>query len=120
VTDLELATLCLERQAYADQRDQFQKAVDERSQAIGAELTIRGTKRVEVQGWIPQLVDYERATLDKIKLLEAGVSTSQIEKGTVTTRSVQVRVYRSRAGEKGKVKPKEAISIPGYDPADCA
>lgn len=94
MTDQELATVCELRAQAAAVRDAHQAVVDDLSSQIGAELSMRGTQKVELPAWIPMVVEMERTTLDKTKLLESGVTPGQIEAATVRKASVQVRVLK--------------------------
>ncbi len=123
------------RQAQAQVRDEAQAKMDEYSNAIGGEMAIRNVDRVEVDVYVAQIVQTNRSTLSKIKLVEHGVSPDVIEASTERSLSVSVRVSRRRTtdvipgtGQKKKkalTPPVEGIaipegSIPGYEVGNLA
>lgn len=92
MTDEELDEKLTERQGAASIRDELQTRIDEISTEIKTELKGRGLRVVDRGVWRAQIVEQNRTTLSKIKLLSAGVSVAQIEAATETTPVEQLRV----------------------------
>jgi hypothetical protein len=96
MTDHELDKICEDHQFHAHERDKEEELVQDCKSRIGAELSIRGTERHELPNHVPMIVEAERGTVSKQLLLEQGVPIEVIEKATVTSRSVSVRVMDRR------------------------
>ena len=111
MTNDELEALCQQRVELAQLRDQAQAKIDEMAAQIGTELALRGVSRVEMTEFTAQFIDQERSRLDKMLLLDAGVTVDQIEAGTVKTRSSYVKVARRRDADVAKaVAKKKAVA----------
>ena len=87
-----LEDLCVRRQMFAKTRDASQKSIDELSTEIGIQLAILGTNKIETATYVAQVVDAERKTLSKTRLLELGVSAATITAAEEITRTSSVRV----------------------------
>jgi hypothetical protein len=87
-----LEDLCEQRQALAKTRDDAQKSIDDLSTQIGTQLAILGTARLETPRFVAQIVDGERKTLSKTRLLELGVPAATIAAAEEVTRTSSVRV----------------------------
>lgn len=96
MTDEELAAKVTERQGAVAIREELQKEIDLVSDEIKAEMADRGVPRVETLDipWIPMVVVSHRVTLNKTKLLSAGVTVAQIEAASEETEVVQLRVVQ--------------------------
>jgi hypothetical protein len=92
MTDTELDSLVDYRQSCAAVRDAMQDEIDQIGGLLKEELGTRGTRRVERAAWVIQMVHQDRQTLNKKKLLSAGVTTTQIEAATEITPVEVLRV----------------------------
>lgn len=122
MTDSQLDRLCEERQFKAAQRDEIQDTIDTLSVQIGTELALRGIERFEGTRYTALSVQSMRATLDKAKLLEQGVTPEQIEAATDSKVSYSLRVTERRiAGAEPKVKkPGKTKAKKGTPPTPVA
>src|SRR5678816_670480 len=71
---------------------ELQTQVDAANEQIKAELAVRGVSKLTVGNWIPQVTESVRTTLNKAKLLSAGVTVAQIEAASERTDVVTLRV----------------------------
>jgi len=92
--DEELDTLVEYRQGCAEVRDAMQAEMDTVSTRLKEELRGRGVVAVEREKWVVQMVHQDRTTLNKKKLLSAGVTMAQIEAATEVTPVEQLRVVK--------------------------
>lgn len=96
MNDEELLEKVRLRHQLSQQREMLEEQVRELNVEIGTELVLRGTDRYEGPEVIAVLTkDSTRESLDKMKLLQAGVSVEQLKAGTVvTTVSGTVRISK--------------------------
>lgn len=94
MTDDELDAALEHRQSCAALRDAMQEEMDLVSEGLKQELGTRGTRRIDRPAWIALLVHQDRQTLNKKKLLSAGVSVAQIEAATEITPVESLRVMK--------------------------
>lgn len=99
MTDQELEAALEARQGAVAIRSQLEAEIEQHSEAIKEALTERGQKRIAIGRWVPQLVEQERKTIDAKKLLSAGVSIEQIDKGTTVTQVRSLRVNLRGPGD---------------------
>lgn len=99
MTNAELEQLCRDRKTAAEIRDQADAEVKKITAVIGDELHERGVVRVALDSFTPQWVTQTRHTLDKVKLVEAGVPMETIESATIERTTTFVRVEERRAGK---------------------
>ena len=92
MTDQDLEAIVNARQGANAIIKELQAEVDLHSDRIKEELALRGVKKLTVGNWIPQVVDTSRTTLNKAKLLSAGVTVAQIEAASERTEIVSLRV----------------------------
>jgi hypothetical protein len=89
---LELQISLETRQALALQKKDIEQRMDRESEFIKAEMIRLGVDSVEVGDWVPTLSVKERKTLDKVELVQQGVTTAQIERATKVSTYVQLDV----------------------------
>lgn len=94
MTDEGLLEKVTERQLRVQERDKQQAQIDDLNVEISTEMALRDVKKLDVGEWGLAQVDGERKSLDPKKLLEAGVTTEQLDKGTSISRFVSLRVTR--------------------------
>lgn len=95
--------LLTELRGYAElkaQRNAIDAAMDGHKAAIEALRETTGEQKILLEGFSVALVSPVRSSLDKKRLLEAGVSMAQIEAGTVT-RPTKPYTKVTVPGEKG-------------------
>ena len=97
MTDQELQAKVEERQSAAEIIKELQTEVDACSAEIKAELGVRGITKLQTGAWVPQIVIQNRHTINKTKLLSAGVTVQQIAQATETTEVVSLRVLKAGA-----------------------
>lgn len=93
-TDTELLELCRERYLRSQERDKQEAAIKDLSEKIGSEMAVRGMEKGEVGEFSLVMLRIQKEALDKKKLLEAGVTMEQLEKGVVQSGYNQLRVTK--------------------------
>lgn len=94
LTDEQLYEKVKERQLLKEVQAKAEITITQLNADIGAELVVRGVQKLEVGEWRAQLVEVAKEGLDVHLLLQAGVTTEQIEKGKKITRFSTFRVDR--------------------------
>ena len=92
------------RQDLDHQIKELEEDRDRLSKDILEMLARTGLKAVMVEGYKPTIVDQDRRSISAEKLLELGVPASVIEKATVVSHSVYLRVFDTA---KSKVRGEE-------------
>jgi hypothetical protein len=92
MTYQEMEELIVERQGNVAIIKELQERADAISAQVKAAMMEMKIRKIVLGGWVPQIVVQERKTIDKLKLLEAGVTADQIASSTTVTEVVQLRV----------------------------
>lgn len=87
------------RQALDSQIKELESDKDDLSKIILERLASTGLKSVMVESFRPTIVDADRRSISAERLLELGVPASVIEKATVVSHSVYLRVYDATKAE---------------------
>ena len=99
MTNEELVGRVRERQARKKIMTENEKAIDKINLEINTELAVRGVTEVDVDQWKVAQIPTKRETLDRILLVQAGVTVEQLEAGTKTTHSSMLRVDERRGSK---------------------
>jgi intracellular sulfur oxidation DsrE/DsrF family protein len=93
ITDALVLTMALDtRQTLAAEIKALQADMDAASAVVKAELIRLGVDTYDCGDWTPTLSVKERKTLDKVELVQQGVTTAQIERATKVSTYVQLDV----------------------------
>lgn len=96
MTDEELLDLCERREAASEAIDNAQSEKDTLSSQIGTELALRGVNKLPVGPFDCAIVDADRRTLNKLRLIEKGVDPDLLDECSDVSHSTSVRVTRRR------------------------
>ncbi len=95
---LQLQLMVEQRQDITQQIKQLTAQLDPINDYLKAEMIRLGVDVInEFDNWVPTLTVKERKTLDKVELVQQGVSTQQIERATKTSTHVQLDVRAKKA-----------------------
>lgn len=96
MTDDELLELCVRREKACEVIDEHESIKADLSSQIGTELALRGVNKLAVGPYDAVIVDADRRTLNKLKLMEKGVDPDLLEACSDVSHSTSVRVTRRR------------------------
>jgi hypothetical protein len=106
------AKAVLDRVEVSDRIKELESRKDELTAYLMEETAQTGLKRIAVDDFVVQIVDSDRHTLSKEKLLEAGVPASTIEACMVASHSTFLRVDdRAKSRIRGQEKREGVQSI---------